>query len=158
MHFVIDQACDPSSFRVTATHLLRDFVIKKKKKSKHQCLDVNSDTNSLVVLCSVPQSNSGILWKLSWFRSTPADALALGMVYIPEIIQRPSLPNLQDAHQVFTDRNQSDHCCNYILKNTLTPDCLVCMCAGKLFLILVCGYFTAIMHNQIVAEHGMWYD
>lgn len=66
-----------------------------------------SKTNSLIVLCSFPQGYPGLLWELSWLGSSPADAFALGVVNVPEIIQRSSLPNLQHAHQIFTDGNQS---------------------------------------------------
>lgn len=79
-------------------------------------LEVNSDANLLVVLRSFPQGYPCLLWKLSWLCSTPADALALGVVNVSEIIQRSSLPNLQHAQQIFTDGNQSDRRCNYILK------------------------------------------
>ena len=94
---------------------------------------------SLVVLCSFPQGYPGLLWELSWLCSSPADTLALGVVNIPEIIQRPSLPNLQHAHQIFTDGDHSDHCCNYILKIHWHQTCLFarglahqlrCWCAG----------------------------
>lgn len=73
-------------------------------------------TDSLVVLGSFPQSSPGLLWELSWLCSTPADALPFGVVDVPKIIQRSSLPNLQQAQQIFTEGNQSDQCCNYILK------------------------------------------
>lgn len=68
--------------------------------------------DSLVVLGSFPQSSPGILRELSWLRSAPADALAFGVVDVPKIIQRASLPNLWRAQQFFTEGNQSDQCCN----------------------------------------------
>lgn len=80
------------------------------------CCSYKTGMGSLVVLSSFPQSCPGLLWELPWLRSTPADALAFGVVDVPKIIQRSSLPNLQQAQQIFTEGNQSDQCCNYILK------------------------------------------
>lgn len=84
--------------------------------NRESCFEIYRDTNLLIVLCSFPQGYPGLLREVSWLSSTPADALAFGVVYIPKIIQRSSLPNLQQAQQIFTDGNQSDQCCNYILK------------------------------------------
>lgn len=77
---------------------------------------MNSNTNLLIVMCCFPEGNSSLLWKISWLCSTPADALTLGVVNVSKIIQRSSLPNLQHAHHIFTDRNHRDDGCNYILK------------------------------------------
>lgn len=60
---------------------------------------IKLNTNSLVVLCSLSEGGPSLLWKLSWLTSAPADALALGVVNVSEIIQRSSLPNLQHAQQ-----------------------------------------------------------
>lgn len=87
----------------------------------------SSDTNSLIVLRSFPQGYPGLLWKLSWVSSSPADALALGVVNVPEIIQRSGLPNLQHAQQIFTDGNQSDQYYNYTLK-ILWHQSYLCAC------------------------------
>ncbi len=81
------------------------------------------DTNSLIVLCSFPQGYPGLLRELPRLRSCPADALALGVVNVPEIIQRSSLPNLQHAQQIH--RNQSDQCYNYILKIHWHQTCFI---------------------------------
>ena len=90
---------------------LRAFKINAKQHVFNVC-----DINSLIVLCSFAQGYPGLLWEVSWLGSSPADALALGVVDVPEIIQRSGLPNLQRAHQIFTGGNQSDQFCNYILK------------------------------------------
>lgn len=93
--------------------ILGPTLIKAAKKAN---IKVNKVLDSLVVLCSLLQSYPGLLWKHSWICSSPADALPLGVVNVPEIIQCSSLPNLQHAQQSFTDGNHCDHCCNYILK------------------------------------------
>ena len=77
----------------------------KCKTADSRCVVVNSDTNSLIVLCSFPQGYPGLLRELSWLSSTPADALALGVVNIAEIIQRSGLPNLQHStHSRFSQK------------------------------------------------------
>lgn len=90
----------------------------------------------LVVLRGFPQGRPGLLRELPWLRSAPADALAFGVVNIPKIIQRSSLPNLQ---QIFTDGKESDQRCNYILKIHQTPARFACALAsysGKLGFVL----------------------
>lgn len=56
--------------------------------------------DSLVVVGRFPQSGPGLLRELPRLRAAPADALAVGVVDVPKIIQRASLANLRQGPAV----------------------------------------------------------
>lgn len=125
----------------------------------------NVSGHSLIVLRGLLQGCPGILRELSRLCSSPANAFPLGVVNVPEIIQRAGLPNLRSTRTKFllflkTERNQTDPHCNYTLKNTPMPEPSVYYVGWQAILDVrrqTCSY--DVHQNYAVAEeHVMRWD